>query len=84
MALRIGIVGASGYGGGELLRLLLAHPAFEVAFATSRRQAGKPVSHVHENLLGATDLVFLDHAPEKVATEVDAPRFFKHFFSVFE
>lgn len=56
--LRIGIFGASGYGGSELLRLLLFHPHAEVVLATANEHAGKPVSAVHRNLLGLTDLVF--------------------------
>ena len=52
------IVGASGYSGGELLRLLLRHPRFEVAQATSERQAGRFVHGVHPNLRGVTRLKF--------------------------
>ncbi|MEF8773617.1 MAG: N-acetyl-gamma-glutamyl-phosphate reductase [Halobacteriales archaeon] len=44
------VVGASGYAGGELLRLLDGHPGFEVAAATSREEAGKSVGAVHPNL----------------------------------
>ena len=58
MTTRIGILGATGYGGGELLRLLLRHPAVEVVAATSRSQHGVPVGAVHRNLYGATPLVF--------------------------
>ncbi len=46
------IVGASGYTGGELLRILAVHPELEVQVATSREYAGKPVSYVHFNLRG--------------------------------
>ncbi len=52
------IAGASGYSGGELLRLLLGHPAFEVSQATSERHAGRFVHGVHPNLRGATRLKF--------------------------
>ena len=52
------IVGASGYSGGELLRLLLGHPAFEVVQVTSQRHAGRFVHGVHPNLRGATRLKF--------------------------
>ena len=52
------IVGASGYSGGELLRLLLRHPRFEVAQATSQQHAGRFVHGVHPNLRGATRLEF--------------------------
>ncbi len=52
------IFGGSGYGGSELLRLLLFHPNTEITFVTANEQAGKCVSEVHKNLLGLTDLVF--------------------------
>lgn len=53
-----GIVGGSGYGGGELLRLLLGHPMVEVMQVTSRSQAGKFVFGTHPNLRGRTQLQF--------------------------
>jgi N-acetyl-gamma-glutamyl-phosphate reductase len=57
--LRIGIYGGSGYGGAELLRILLFHPHAEVVFVTANEQAGKRVADVHRNLLGLTDLSFV-------------------------
>jgi N-acetyl-gamma-glutamyl-phosphate/LysW-gamma-L-alpha-aminoadipyl-6-phosphate reductase len=57
--LRVAIVGASGYAGGEFLRLALGHPQLEVSQATSERNAGLPVPLVHPNLRGATDLRFV-------------------------
>lgn len=57
--LRAGIIGASGYTGGELLRLLLDHPNIEVTQITSRRQAGMFVHAVHPNLRGRTKLQFI-------------------------
>lgn len=59
MSLRVSIVGASGYVGGELLRLLLWHPAVEVAQATSGRNAGRYLYQVHPNLRGRTALQFV-------------------------
>lgn len=56
--IRTSIVGASGYGGGEILRILLSHPEVTVAQVTSQRFSGKPVTTVHPNLRGSTDLVF--------------------------
>ena len=56
--LRVSIVGASGYAGGELLRLLLGHPEVIVAQVTSESNAGKPVHAVHPNLRGVNDLKF--------------------------
>ncbi len=57
-SIRVGIVGASGYTGGELLRLLLRHPTVQLAWITSRRFAGKPIWQAHEDLYGETDLCF--------------------------
>lgn len=59
---RVSIVGASGYAGGELLRLLLDHPRFEVAQITSERQAGKFAHAQHPNLRGRTSLKFVPSA----------------------
>jgi N-acetyl-gamma-glutamyl-phosphate/LysW-gamma-L-alpha-aminoadipyl-6-phosphate reductase len=57
--LRIGIVGGSGYVGGELLRLLLLHPEVEVTMVTSRQSVGEYVFNVHPNLRGLTQLKFV-------------------------
>src|SRR5215218_5204527 len=57
--LRIGIFGGSGYGGSELLRILLFHPNAELVFVTANEQAGKPVGDVHRNLNGLTNLNFI-------------------------
>lgn len=56
--LRVGILGGSGYGGSELLRLLLQHPAVEIGLVTANEHAGKRVGDVHRNLYGLTDLEF--------------------------
>ena len=61
--LRVAIFGGSGYGGSELLRILLLHPNAEVALVTANEHAGKAVSEVHKNLYGLTDLRF-ERAPE--------------------
>jgi N-acetyl-gamma-glutamyl-phosphate/LysW-gamma-L-alpha-aminoadipyl-6-phosphate reductase len=55
---RVGILAASGYIGGELLRLLIQHPEVEVTLATSRKYAGEYVFRVHPNLRGMTELKF--------------------------
>jgi [amino group carrier protein]-6-phospho-L-2-aminoadipate/5-phospho-L-glutamate reductase len=54
----VGIVGASGYTGGELLRLLLSHGGVELRQASSESFAGRAVSRAHPNLRGVTDLRF--------------------------
>src|SRR5262245_34581484 len=56
--IRVGIFGGSGYGGAELLRILLFHPNVQIAFVTANEHAGKPVSEVHRNLAGLTNLIF--------------------------
>ena len=56
----VSIIGGSGYGGGELLRLLLAHPAVEVRQVTSRSHLGEYVYQVHPNLRKQTQLKFVD------------------------
>ncbi|MFN2491975.1 MAG: N-acetyl-gamma-glutamyl-phosphate reductase [Pyrinomonadaceae bacterium] len=56
--IKVAIFGGSGYGGSELLRILLFHPNVELLFVTANEQAGKSVGEVHRNLYGLTDLVF--------------------------
>ena len=55
---KVGIIGGAGYTAGELLRLLINHPAVEVAFVHSTSNAGNAVSDVHGGLIGETDLKF--------------------------
>lgn len=54
----VAIIGGSGYGAGELMRLLCAHPEIEVVEVISRSHAGKPVQSIHSHLLSATHLSF--------------------------
>ena len=61
--IKIGILGAAGYTGGELIRLLVNHPEAEIVFANSESNAGNLVADVHEGLLGDTDLKFTDAMP---------------------
>jgi len=56
--LRVAIFGGSGYGGSELLRILLLHPNTEIKLVTANEHAGKAVSAVHRNLYGLTNLRF--------------------------
>jgi N-acetyl-gamma-glutamyl-phosphate reductase len=68
----VGIIGSAGYTGGELLRLLLAHPQVRIAFAHSTSSAGKALHEVHPDLLGETF-----DAPQALheSHASDAPRF---------
>ena len=59
----VGILGAAGYTGGELIRLLLNHPEVEIVFANSESNAGNKVYDVHEGLLGDTELEFTSEMP---------------------
>ena len=61
--IRIGILGAAGYTGGELIRVLLNHPEANLVFANSESNAGNLVSDVHEGLTGDTLLRFTDQMP---------------------
>ena len=61
--IKIGILGAAGYTGGELIRLLLNHPEAQIVFANSESNAGNLVADVHEGLLGDTDLRFTSEMP---------------------
>ena len=61
--IKVGIVGAAGYTAGELIRLLLNHPATEIVFAHSESNAGNAVTDVHAGLYGETDLHFTDQLP---------------------
>ncbi|MBO9637118.1 MAG: N-acetyl-gamma-glutamyl-phosphate reductase [Siphonobacter aquaeclarae] len=65
--MKVGIIGAAGYTGGELLRILIHHPEATIAYAHSKSQAGKPVASTHTDLFGDTDLRF----SEEFHTDVD-------------
>jgi N-acetyl-gamma-glutamyl-phosphate reductase len=58
MMIKAGIIGGSGYTGGELIRILLNHPGAEIDFVFSTTRAGKKVTSAHPDLLGVTDLKF--------------------------
>jgi len=58
--IRIGIVGGAGYTAGELIRILLYHPAAELKYIQSSSNNGLRVSAVHTDILGDTDLIFRD------------------------
>ncbi|SFB66610.1 N-acetyl-gamma-glutamyl-phosphate reductase [Flagellimonas taeanensis] len=56
--IKAGIIGGSGYTGGELIRILLNHPNAKIDFVYSTTRAGKPIASAHQDLLGLTDLTF--------------------------
>lgn len=62
-SVKIGILGAAGYTGGELIRLLLNHPQAEIVFANSESNAGNKIYDVHEGLMGDTELEFTSEMP---------------------
>ena len=61
MAYQVGVVGAAGYAGAELVRLLLAHPDFELKAITSNADAGVRLADIYPAFTGETDLVFTSH-----------------------
>lgn len=64
--IKTAVIGAAGYTGGELLRILVHHPACELVCVHSNSQKGKKVSEVHPDLIGDCDLVFTDVVPAEV------------------
>ncbi len=71
MSLRVAVIGAAGYAGGELLRLLLQHPEVGDVVATSRSQAGAPIGDVHPALAPLTDVRFSGASPGDAARGAD-------------
>jgi len=69
--IKAGIIGASGYTGGELLRLLVNHPDVKPELATSRSLAGKPVEVTHRHLEGFLDLRYENPDPEEIRERCD-------------
>ena len=68
--MKVAIIGASGYAGGELIRLLSHHSSAEVVCATSRKLAGIPLDQVHPHLKGFTDLAFENPATDAIDADV--------------
>lgn len=66
--LNVGIVGATGYTGAELLRLLAGHPNAKVTLITSRTQAGVPVADLYPSLRGVVDLCFSEPDVDSLAS----------------
>lgn len=69
--IKAGIIGASGYTGGELLRLLINHPNVKLELATSRSLAGKPVTGTHRHLEGFLDLKYENPDSENIKERCD-------------
>src|SRR5579859_790451 len=67
MGYRVAIAGASGYAGGELLRLVSAHPELEIVAVTAHGNAGQPVAAVHPNLRSVAHLTFADTTADALA-----------------
>lgn len=64
--IKVGIVGGAGYTGGELIRILLNHPAVEIAFVHSKSNAGNFLYEVHKDLQGDTDMKFASALSQKI------------------
>jgi [amino group carrier protein]-6-phospho-L-2-aminoadipate/5-phospho-L-glutamate reductase len=71
MGLRVAVIGAAGYAGGELLRLLSQHPEVNDFIATSRSQAGMRVGEVHPALAAVSDATFSNASPAEAAARRD-------------
>ena len=63
----VGIIGGAGYTAGELIRILLNHDQVHIDFIYSTSNAGHPVSMIHQDLIGTTDIVF----SSKIDPDVD-------------
>lgn len=64
--IKVGIVGGAGYTGGETIRILLNHPNVELAFVNSTSNTDKPLSAVHADLVGETELKFSGKLSEDI------------------
>jgi N-acetyl-gamma-glutamyl-phosphate reductase common form len=69
--MKVSVIGAAGYAGGELLRLLLGHPEVRECLAVSRSQSGKKLGNVHPGLVGLTDARFSGMEPADAARQAD-------------
>ncbi len=69
--MKVGIVGASGYVGGEVLRLLVSHPKVEIAMVTSRQHVGEYLHRIQPSLKGFTDLTFSELDYDKMSDQCD-------------
>ncbi len=69
--MKVGVVGASGYVGGETLRLLVNHPEVEITMVTSRQHVGEYLHRVQPSLKGFTELVFSELDYDKMSDKCD-------------
>jgi len=74
--MRVGVAGASGYAGGELLRLIAGHPLLDVALLTADSSAGKRVAEVHANLAGRAGLAGMTFEPHDAIKQADCDLIF--------
>ena len=69
--MKVGIIGASGYVGGETIRLLVNHPEVEIVAVTSRKHAGEYLHRIQPSLKGFTDIKFSELDYDKISSECD-------------
>ena len=69
--MKVGVIGASGYVGGEMLRLLVSHPKVEIATVTSRQYVGEYVSRIQPSLKGFIDSTFSELDYDKLSDKCD-------------
>jgi N-acetyl-gamma-glutamyl-phosphate reductase common form len=69
--INVGIIGGAGYGGIELIKLLLFHPRVNLSFVTSRKYVGIRISDVHRFLSGAKELKFIEPDIEQFPSDTD-------------
>ena len=67
MTINVAVAGASGYAGGELLRLLSGHPSFRIRAVTAQSNAGQSLAAVHPQLAALGELTLLPATPEALA-----------------
>ena len=71
MGIQVGVMGAAGYAGAELVRLVLGHPDMELAAVTSNADAGVALADVYPAFAGVTDLAFTKH-DDPILFDLDA------------
>jgi len=76
--IKTGIIGGAGYTGGELIRLLLEHPHAEISFVHSKSNAGNKLYHVHEDLMGTTEIDIYRQTASRHRCAIDVPSAMEH------